>query len=57
VKTYITTIDFQASLGVPEDSLASVKLNFYKNDDWWKSGWLIEGFILEPVNPDEDNLE
>jgi hypothetical protein len=24
-----------------------------KKNDWWKRGWLIEGFVLEPVYPDE----
>ena len=52
VKTYITTIDLTSKIGVPENSLGSVKVNFYKNDDYWKSGWLIEGFVLEPEYSD-----
>ena len=31
----------------------SVTLSFFKITDWWKSGWLIEGAILEPAYPDE----
>jgi hypothetical protein len=31
----------------------SVTLSFFKINDWWKSGWLIEGAILEPAYPGE----
>ena len=58
LKTYITTIDLSSpGLVTPDNHLASVKVNFFKNDDWWKSGWLIEGFILEPVYPNEELKE
>jgi hypothetical protein len=30
----------------------SVTLSFFKITDWWKSGWLIEGAIMEPAYPD-----
>ena len=50
VKTYIVTIDLEDGLSVGEQ-LATVKVSFMKKNDWWKFGWFIEGFILEPVYP------
>jgi hypothetical protein len=50
VKTFITTVDLATEQpNVP----FSVTLSFFKITDWWKSGWLIEGAILEPAYPDE----
>ena len=26
-----------------------MKLEIFKKNDWWKSGWYFEGLVLEPV--------
>ena len=44
VQTYITTIDLTKRQGLVE-----VKLEIFKKNDWWKSGWYFEGLVLEPV--------
>ena len=54
VKTYITQINFETLLQSDKEQLASVKVHFFHNNGYWKGGWLIEGFILEPIYPGEE---
>ena len=50
VKTFITMVDLSTEQpNVP----FMVILSFFRITEWWKSGWLIEGAILEPAYPDE----
>lgn len=49
VKTYITDIDLELPMLSDKEQLASVKASFFHVDLWWKNGWLIEGFVLEPI--------
>ena len=49
VMTYITDIDLELPMLSDKEQLASVKASFFHVDLWWKNGWLIEGFVLEPI--------
>lgn len=57
IKTYIVTIDLEDALSIDSEQFATVEVSFFKKNDWWKSGWLIEGFILEPVYPGDEEPE
>ena len=57
VKTYIMTIDLEDALSMGAEQFATVEVSFFKKNDGWKSGWLIEGFILEPVYPGDEEPE
>ena len=49
VKAYITDIDLELPMLSDKEQLASVKASFDHADGHWKNGWLIEGFVLEPI--------
>ena len=45
VQTYLATIDLKGRQGTVD-----VRLEIFKKNDWWKSGWYFEGLVLEPVS-------
>ena len=52
VQTYLTTVDLTGSKG-----LASVRLEIFRKQDWWKSGWYFEGMVLEPETPSSPEIQ